>query len=1236
LIWNFGDGSSEVTNDATPTHLFPGPGEYDVTLTAINSALGCPDIAQTTVVVQEASPALLFQSSEGCPPVAVAISNTIDNVYWNIQISNGDSLIMQRSIATGVWTARYYAGEQLTTLITANGQNHWPQLTFSEAGCYDFEVYSTDANGCNSTHTYHDVVCVGTDSNFGNFQTTVVSACDPFEVEFNTTVSGISSWMWTFSDGSQATGNPVSHTFLPPFSPNAPLSATLTAVNTGGCTSMVTQPIVAAMPITPSFHTSGSPVCKNEEISFTNTTTGSAISFTWSFGDGQTGTGTNAVHSYSQNGIYEVCLTADNGAGCLQTTCTMAGATVASPEASFTHTSSITNCLFGVNFENTSQGAIDELMWIFGDGQTGSVNETYHTYSIGVYNVMLVASNQFGCVDTSVVIDIFNYGDIIGPYTALLDTTPCAPFGVDFSAFNPSDNYFTYFWDFNDGSGDPTGATQTQHDYLEPGVYCPSVILTDPDGCQMFISCEEPIVVEEFITTNLYEPSICAGETTLFTATGADHYVWNTSPFISAAGTSNTFVLTPPTSTSFLLTSTLDDCVRVDTIHVQVNPLPAVSLSMPDFVCYSAPDIALTTGLPVGTSGYYTVNGEVSTFFNTNQLPNAAYEVSYTFSDSLGCTNTSTEEVWIAPLPVITFSTFEGICANESALLLEHAAPAGGVYTFQADTISYFDPSGHLGLQALNYHFTDANGCSNSESFTIPVYAAPVPVVSIPSVCEDLPFVAFSASTLAEGTITSTEWQLDGGAWTNDNPFTPTFTPAVGLHSIRLRLESDMGCISESDSTFSVWPIPEPSFATENGCQFSSLPLVANSTVVSGEIERYLWLVEGETYEDDDSLDYEFQTWGTQSVSLINITENGCDDTLSLTMMVYPAPVIDLVVENACEGAITYLDSQVSLPLGGIVQHIWNLGDGTTEPSMPAIDHIFSENGTYTISYTAQSNLNCTSTSTTELIIHDTPEVDFAIIDSTVCVETELELVDMSSVDPLQEITHWNWYLDDLQLSTTQNPVVDYPLVGHYSLRLEVFTNNGCTADSIQPYAVFIMPKPEAGMRVVRDELTMSAPVVDIKNESSLDVSSWYYTLGDGTTATSEDVRHAYSSWGNYSISQIVTNAFGCTDTTTDRVSVDSEVLVYVPNAFTPDGNGNNDGFKPVLSGFEIDMYFLKIVNRWGQVVFETKDPELYWNGDYNNVGAQALDGAYTWQLDLKTTDSPVIQRQAGTVVLLR
>jgi gliding motility-associated-like protein len=752
----------------------------------------------------------------------------------------------------------------------------------------------------------------------------------------------------------------------------------------------------------------------------------------------------------------------------------------------------------------------------------------------------------------------------------------------------------------------------------------------------MFISCEEPIVVEEFITTNLYDPSICAGEATLFTATGADHYVWNNTSFIGSAGTSNTFVLTPPTSTSFLLTSTLDDCTRVDTIHVQVNPLPAVSLSLPELVCYSSADIALSTGLPAGPSGYYTVNGEVNTIFSTNQLPNTAYEISYTYSDSLGCTNTSTEEVWIAPLPLITFSALEGICANESALLLEQATPAGGVYTYQADTVSYFDPSGHLGLQTLNYHYTDANGCSNSESFTIPVYAAPVPVVSIPSVCEDLPFVAFSASTLAEGTITSTEWQQDGGEWTNVNPYTPTITPAVGLHSIRLRLESDMGCVSESDSTFSVWPVPAPSFATENGCQFSSLPLVANSTVASGEIERYLWLVEGETYEDDDSLDYEFQTWGTQSVSLINITEHGCDDTLSLTMMVYPAPVIDLVVENACEGAITYLDSQVSLPLGGIVQHIWNLGDGTNEPSMPAIDHIFSENGTYTISYTAQSNLNCTSTSTTELIIHDTPEVDFAIVDSTVCLETELELVDMSSVDPLQQITQWNWYLDDLQLSTAQNPVVDYPLVGHYSLRLEVVTNNGCSADSVQPYAVFIMPKPEAGMRVVRDELTMSAPVVDIKNESSLDVSSWYYTLGDGTTATSEDVRHAYSSWGNYTISQIVTNAFGCSDTTTDWVAVNTEVLVYVPNAFTPDGNGNNDGFKPVLSGFEIDMYYLKIVNRWGQVVFETKDPELYWNGDYNNMGAQALDGAYTWQLDLKTSDSPVIRRQAGTVVLLR
>jgi gliding motility-associated-like protein len=1236
LIWNFGDGSAEIVNDETPTHLFPGPGEYEVTLTAINDALGCPDIAETIITIQDADPGLVFQSSIGCPPVAVAIENTIDNVYWNVQISNGDSLIMQRSVATGVWTANYYAGEQLTTLVTANNQNHWPQLTFSEAGCYDITVEAIDENGCSSTRLYEDVVCVSTDSNFGTFDTNIINACDPFQVEFSTSATDIATWEWSFSDGSNAQGNHVLHTFLPPFYPNTPLTATLTAVNTGGCTSVVTQTISAALPITPSFATSSSAICIQDEISFTNTTSGSATGYSWNFGDGSTALGEDVTHAYTANGVYTVCLTADNGSGCLQTTCINNAVTVATPEASFNFNSTITNCLFGVTFENTSTGIIDELEWVFGDGQSGSADESYHTYSIGVYDVQLIATNQFGCSDTSTVYDIFNYGDIIGPYSVQLDETPCAPFSVDFSAFNPSDNYFTYFWDFNDGSGDPSGATQTQHDYLEPGTYCPSVILTDPDGCQMFIPCAAPIVVEELTTSFSYDNQICVGESSLFSVTGADTYQWSTASFIETGVSENSFILTPPSSASFVLTSTLDDCVRQDTINVVVNPLPEVALSLPDLVCFNSEDILLNTGIPAGASGIYSVNGQPTTVFSSQLTPGQDHEVAYNFTDSLGCSATATEMVYIQELPVLSFDALPGICENADPLLLSNASPAGGTYTFLQDTITSFDPSNLLGAQQIEYSYTDLNGCSNASVFTITVHAAPTAALTMPSVCEDVPFLATSQSTIAGGTIASTQWQQDGQNWIEANPFVPPSAPEVGTHTLRLRLESNFGCITEIDSTFTIWPLPIPSFATENGCQFSALPLVANSSVVSGTIPTYLWTLEGNTFEDDDSLYYEFQTWGTQTIELVNITDRGCDDTLALTMMVYPAPVIDLVVSNACEGTLTQLDSQVSLPLGGIVQHIWDLGDGTTEPSMPAIDHIFEEGGTYTVTYTAQSNLNCFSSSSTELIIHETPAADFAIVDSTVCSGEMLELVDLSAVDPLQEISTWNWYLDNTLISNAQNPVVDFSAIGFYSLRLEVLTNNGCESDTTQLNAVFIMPKPEAGMRIVRDELTMAAPVVDIQNEASDDVVSWLYDLGDNSSANTADVRHTYETWGSYAISQVVTNSFGCSDTTTEAVIVNTDVLVYVPNAFTPDGNVHNEYFKPVFSGFEIATYYLKIFDRWGRVVFETKDPELHWNGNIQNNGAQAMDGAYNWQLDIKTTETSKLIRQAGTVILLR
>ena len=90
-----------------------------------------------------------------------------------------------------------------------------------------------------------------------------------------------------------------------------------------------------------------------------------------------------------------------------------------------------------------------------------------------------------------------------------------------------------------------------------------------------------------------------------------------------------------------------------------------------------------------------------------------------------------------------------------------------------------------------------------------------------------------------------------------------------------------------------------------------------------------------------------------------------------------------------------------------------------------------------------------------------------------------------------------------------------------------------------------------------------------------------------------------------------------CADTATMLVKVNDEVILYVPNTFTPDGDGLNDIFLPIVTaGFRDGTYEFRIYNRWGEQVFVTQDPTLGWDGTY--LGEPVQDGTYTWTILFK------------------
>jgi gliding motility-associated-like protein len=1239
LVWDFGDGSPVVINELNPIHQYDSLGVFTAVLTVYNFSQGCPDQQTQTITVMAPQAALSLSPDNGCPPLLVSVYNSVFNTNWNVDVSNGDNFNAAWIEEDEQWVTNYtHDGISESNTYPGIDAGFWPVFSIESGGFYDVVVSVTDPNGCEVSTTYEDAIHVSSNPDFASFSTEIVNACENVQINFAPDLEDLETWQWIFSDGQISSQENPFHQFQPPYNYNAAMTATLTATDSLGCISTVTQNIAITLPPVVNFTIENNPVCIEEVVNFINQSTGPAgTTYSWDFGDPLSADNSsiefNTHHTYSSNGNYPVCLSADNGQGCVIQHCDVTGVNVVSPEVEFDYTANINNCLYGVSFNNLTPGQILISSWDFGDGQMGAGMSVYHTYPIGVYDVSLSVTNQYGCVSTSMIPDILNYGNQVGPFSTALDSANCAPFDVVLTAFNPNDTYFTYFWDFSDGSGDPSGNTSTLHTFLEAGTYCPSVIMTDPNGCPVLIACTEPIVVDEFVLNYSIPAHICDGDSLFLNIDNASLLVWDDLTFVTQGSNAQQFYLHPDDDQQFILTGYYADCQRTDTFNLVVADLPVVTMDIDPSVCYQDNVFPLAGGLPADPPGIYYVNNVVQNQFDPSWTPGLNYNVTYEYTDSNACTNRATTGVFIHALPVVVFGDPDPACENENNFVLNQATPSGGIYTFLSDTIVSFDPSIGFGQYELNYEFTDVFGCYNSDQANVLIHPVPQAGILFSDICLNQILNIENNSVIALGSIDNVQWNFGPfGSFQTFNLENISFDE-IGNYPFLLTQISDQGCVDVLDSTLNIWAVPKAIFSPETSCQFASQLFADSSTIESGNITTWLWNLENQTINSPDSLQYIFQDWGEIDLELMVISDHNCTDSVSHAITVHPAPIVTIEFDDACLGEESVFNASASIPLGGVVFQEWQFGDGSIPELDPAADNLYATVGNYPIQFTATSNLGCTTIITDTLHVYPIPVVDFAIDPNVMCAKDPFTLIDLSSVDQPSQITEWIWWFDDNPISYQQSPQMSWPIAGTYDLTLTVITGHGCSNDSTSNNAATIYPNPTAGFSIPA-EIFMYDPSVKVVNFASEDVTDWEYFFGDDSTSFLPEPRHIYNQWGTFNVLQIVANTFSCRDSISHQVIVNPDLLVYIPNAFTPDENTHNDIFKPVVTGAEITFYEFAIFNRWGEQVFQTSSIDDGWDG--TNKGALVPDGVYSWVLNILSGKNATPHKRAGTVTVLK
>ena len=364
-FWDFGVSSlaDDTSSLSNPNYTYPDTGIYTAMLVAY-SALnpGCNDTNWGTVIVY---PPL----NAGFTHQGVPCSNTV--MFTDTSPSTSGSLVS--------WSWNF--GDN----TTSTQQN--PSHTYNLPGSYTVTLIVTTSAGCiDTTFKNIDVINVQPVASF-----TFTNLICTGECTFTNQSQWSANFSWNFGDNSFSSSANPSHTYQSP----GVYTVTMIAYDNNGCADTISQPVTIVTHPAASF-ISNVPPCSLTGT-FTNSSTGNVVSYSWDFGDGDSSAQINPAHTYAQSGTYNVILSVTDNNGCTDTVMQTISPYVFSV-ADFGF--SIDTCAAEVMFTNHSLNAAS-VLWDFGDGSTGADPMPVHVYAqTGVYPVVLITNPGTVCADT--------------------------------------------------------------------------------------------------------------------------------------------------------------------------------------------------------------------------------------------------------------------------------------------------------------------------------------------------------------------------------------------------------------------------------------------------------------------------------------------------------------------------------------------------------------------------------------------------------------------------------------------------------------------------------------------------------------------------------------------------------------------------------------------------------------------------------------------------------------------
>lgn len=422
-------------------------------------------------------------------------------------------------------------------------------------------------------------------------------------------------------------------------------------------------------------------------------------------------------------------------------------------------------------------------------------------------------------------------------------------------------------------------------------------------------------------------------------------------------------------------------------------------------------------------------------------------------------------------------------------------------------------------------------------------------------------------------------------------------------------------------------------FIIEN-CNSLSVTL-ENITVDTFFVEEWFYEFEiaGETeYFYDWSPTITFPAEGTYEGLLVINPGEICSDTAFLTVITAENFAVDFSVEgDLCTVNPLFFNN---LSTGTIDSYTWNFGDGSSGQNRNG-NHLYTSPGTYEVILTIENDIGCTETKAEITEYFPAPEL-IAIEPQTAqgCAPLRVEFANTTNFIDSTYTCFWDF--GDGRFSEEKEPTHLYQTAGAYDVTLVITSPTGCEAERIFPNLIKAENTPLAAFSITNETINSLNSAVYPENQSQNAQSySWY--LDENLISRDFAPELTLPDTGSYELKLLAANEHGCLDSVSVRLYNAPFVSYYFPNAFSPNNDGINDLFKGKGAGFKegISDYSLKIWNRWGELCFETNDPEIGWTGSTENSDRLAPTGTYTYHARFSFLESE-IREFSGTLILLK